>query len=240
VSAAPPNLPPPPDDPEVQLRQEKLRLEITSIKRQLKIPELVKVLTGPVAVIGVVVTVVLGSLQLHQANQSRDDERFDKAITRLAASTPGERLSGIAGVELYLDSQQKTRHRPALRFLVGALAAEPDPTVRGQIIDTLASLKVPQISQADLNDALEQLRNRNRDLYAQLQAAYLEKLRRDGGLKLPQNDVDETHILPNSEAQFDPLRATALAIVTLIRHGARTKDLSGIYCVDCDFTGVLL
>lgn len=132
MSAAPPNLPPPPDDPEVQLRQEKLRLEITFIKRQLKIPELVKVLTGPVAVIGVVVTVVLGSLQLHQANQSRDDERFDKAITRLAASTPGERLSGIAGVELYLDPQQKIRHRPALRFLVGALASEPDPTVRGQ------------------------------------------------------------------------------------------------------------
>jgi uncharacterized protein YjbI with pentapeptide repeats len=235
VSAAPVN---PPPDPEARFRLEKLELEIAALRRQIKIPELVRVLTGPVAVIGVVVTVILGSLQLHQANQSRDDERFDKAISRLAAANPAERLSGIAGVELYLDPQQKTRHRPALRFLVGALAVEPDPTVRGQIIDTLGSLKVPKISQADLDDTLEHLRNRNRDLYAQLQAAYLEKLRRDGGLKLPQNAFDETHILPNSEAQFGPLRATALAIVTLIRHGARTKDLSGIYCVDCDFTGI--
>jgi uncharacterized protein YjbI with pentapeptide repeats len=196
-----------------------------------------KLITAVIALAGIIWTVYSGSRQLDDARQSRDDDRFDKAITRLAGSTAAERLSGVAGLGLYLEPQQKLRHRPTLRFLVSALAGEPDPTVRGQLLDTLSSLRTPQISQADLNDALDRLRDRNRDLYAQLQAGFLEKLRRDGS-KLPESDYDETHILPNSESQLAPLRATALAITTLIRHGARTKDLSGIYCVGCDFTGI--
>jgi hypothetical protein len=168
-----------------------------------------KLITAVVALAGIMWTVYSGSRQLDDARQSRDDDRFDKAITRLAGSTAAERLSGVAGLGLYLEPQQKPRHRPTLRFLVSALAGEPDPTVRGQLLDTLSSLRTPQISQADLNDALERLRDRNRDLYAQLQAGFLEKLRRDGS-KLPESDYDETHILPNSDSQLAPLRERLL------------------------------
>ena len=188
-------------------------------------------------VVGFAVTIILGLQQLDQSRQSRDDERFDKAVARLAGSTSAERLSGVAGLGLFLDAQHEARHRATLRFLVNALAVEPDATVRGGLLDTFSSLTSGQISQNDLSDTLDRLRDRNRSLYQQFQADFVAKRIRLGPA-FPKSGFDETHILPDSEGALAPLRATAAAITSLVRNGAKTKDLSKIYCVGCDFTGI--
>ncbi len=154
----------------------------------------------------------LGMRQLRESRQSSDDERFDRAVARLAGSTPTERLSGVAGLGLYLEPQQPAWHRATLRFLVNALAVEQDQTVRGELLDRLSELTPRIVARDDLNDALERLRDRNRSLY---------------------------HVGELSQDELARLHATAIAITALVRNGARTRDLSKIDCVGCDFTGKL-
>lgn len=225
------------DDAEDVLRKRKLALETQVLGQQVKWRiEIFKAVTGPVAIAALGVTIFLGISQLREARQSRDDERFDRAVARLAGSTATERLSGVAGLGLYLEPQQKARHRATLRFLVNALAVEQDPTVRGELLDRLSQLTPTQVSQNDLNDALERLRDRNRSLYARQRAIFVEKLMQGSAL-LTDKGNDETYIGHASGEDLAPLRATAAAITALVRNGAKTKDLSKIYCVGCDFTG---
>jgi len=66
-------------------------------------------------------TIVVGISQQGALQQSKEDERFDKAVTRLAGPSPTERLTGLAGLQLFLEPEYKSRHRGTLSFLVNAL-----------------------------------------------------------------------------------------------------------------------
>jgi uncharacterized protein YjbI with pentapeptide repeats len=178
----------------------------------------------------------VGLTNINESRLSRDDERFDKAVARLGGSSAPERLAGVAGLALYLSPQQRQRHRATLSFLVNALAVEQDPTVRRELLDTLSRLTPSVVSQYDLDGALERLRDRNRGLYAWRRGMFVDKLVH-GTAQLTDSGNDETAVGQASEEDLAPLRATATAITALIRNGARTKDLSNVYCVRCDFTG---
>jgi uncharacterized protein YjbI with pentapeptide repeats len=227
---------------EAELRNEKLKLEAQLLRQQIRprsfLIELAKSVTGPVAVIGLIFTVYLGVVQLRETRHSRDEERFDKAITRLAGPSPTERLTGLAGLQLFLEPDQKERHRGTAHFLANALGSEHDPTVSGALLNALSQLRPKEVGHDVLNDTLETLRDQNRSLYKQLRAAFLDKLKHDAKA-ITQAD-DETGIGKVSEENLIPLRATSSAIAAVILNGARTKDLSDIYCVDCDFSGKVL
>jgi uncharacterized protein YjbI with pentapeptide repeats len=227
-------------DAEAELRKKNLELETKLLSQQLhpkyRMLEAAKAVAGSLAIFGVVVTLYLGVSQLGETHRSNDDERFDKAVARLASSTPTERLAGVVGLGLYLEPRQKPRHRATLRFLVNALAAEQDPVVRGELLDRLSQLTLGQISQDDLNDALERLRDRNISLYARLHAAFMYQVLH-GTAHLADKGNDETEVGAASEDDLAPLRATASALTALIKNGARAKNLSGVYWVRCDFSG---
>ena len=227
-------------DAEAELRKKKLELETKVLAQQLQPRywklELAKVIVGSLTIAGIVSTLVLGLLQLSRTRQSNDDERFDKAVTRLASSDPTERLAGVVGLGLYLEPRQRQRHRATLRFLVNALAVEQDSVVRGELLDRLSQLTLNQVSQEDLNDALERLRDRNRGLYARGRAAFFDKLMQRTE-ELAGKGHDETYIGHLPPEDLAPLRVTAAAIVAVVKNGARTKDLSSIYCAECDFSG---
>jgi uncharacterized protein YjbI with pentapeptide repeats len=227
-------------DAEAELRKTKLELETKLLSQQLQPKywrlEVAKAVAGSLAIFGVIVTLYLGVSQLGETRRSNDDERFDRAVARLASSTPTERLAGVVGLGLYLEPRQKPRHRATLRFLVNALAAEQDPVVRGELLDRLSQLTLAQVSQDDLNDALERLRDRNISLYGRLHAAFMYQVLH-GTAHLSDKGNDETEVGAASEDDLAPLRGTASALTTLIRNGARAKNLSGIYCVRCDFSG---
>jgi uncharacterized protein YjbI with pentapeptide repeats len=241
------NLPvsPPDDGGESELRRKKIGLETQLLTQQLKprywLLEIVKVIVGALTLAGVVVTLYLGLNQIEDARQSRDDERFEKAVARLGGSTATERLAGVAGLGLYLEPRQKARHRATLHratlhFLVNALAVEQDGTVRGELLDSLSQITPTVVGQEDLNDALERLRDRNRSLYARQRGIFMDKLIR-GAAQPTDKGNNETYLGQASAEDLAALRATATAITSMVRNGARTKDLSNIYCVGCDFTG---
>ena len=58
-----------------------------------------------------------------------------------------------------------------------------------------------------------------------------------GTAHLADKGNDETEVGAASEDDLAPLRATASALTALIKNGARAKNLSGVYCVRCDFSG---
>jgi hypothetical protein len=125
-------------DGEGNLRKRKLRLETKLLVRQLRPAyqclEIAKGVASGLTLVGIVVTLYLGLQQINEVHRSNEDERFDKAVARLAGSTPTERLAGVVGLGLYLEPQEKSRHQATLRFFVNALAVEPDPIVRGELI----------------------------------------------------------------------------------------------------------
>jgi uncharacterized protein YjbI with pentapeptide repeats len=85
------------------------------------------------------------------------------------------------------------------------------------------------VRRGDLENALETLRDRNRTLYLQ---------HRTSAKSFTAADWDETYIARSSSSdELIPLRATAAAITAMIRNRVKINDLSGIYCVGCDFTG---
>jgi uncharacterized protein YjbI with pentapeptide repeats len=222
-----------------KLRSEltKLRWEIKALQRSDKLwLELIKALATPIALAGIFVTLVLGLIQQGQLAQSQEDARFDQAIKRIASKDPTERISGIVGLEPFLGPDQKARRRSTLHYLANALATEPEDTVRAELLDLIGGLHPDNLSQADLNDFLERLRDRNRSLYAQAHfaARMIPPDRRTNVIYL---DNDETNIPRLSPKERATLDATTHAITTLIKNGARTSDLSGIYCTECDFTG---
>jgi len=123
--------------------------------------------------------------------------------------------------------------------LSNALVTEKDATEREAILDTFAQLTPKQIRQDVLNATLETLRDKNRRLFA---------LRREKEAKqkfaAPTGTAKKTFTEPGagdseSDEDLSALRATASAIAVLVRRGARTRDLSNIYCDKCDFSGVV-
>jgi uncharacterized protein YjbI with pentapeptide repeats len=230
----------PDDSVDSELRRKKLVLETQLLAQQLKsrywVLEIVKTVVGALTLAGVVVTLYLGLNQIEDARQSRDDERFEKAVARLGGSTATERLAGVAGLGLYLEPRQKARHRATLHFLVNALAVEQDATVRGELLDSLSQITLAVVSQEDLNDALERLRDRNRSLYARQRGIFMDKIIQ-GTAHPTDKGNNETYLGQASTEDLAALRATATALTSMVRNGARTKDLSNIYCVGCDFTG---
>jgi hypothetical protein len=97
---------------------------------QFKIIEWLKASAGLAAVIALFIAFYFNSRQLAQLAASRDDERFDKAVSRLGSQSPSERIAGLAGLQLFLEPSQRSRHEAVLLFMANAVAVEKDTTER--------------------------------------------------------------------------------------------------------------
>jgi uncharacterized protein YjbI with pentapeptide repeats len=208
-----------------------------------QVMEWLKGLTGIAAIAGAVIAL----LQLAQLAASRDDDRFDRAVSRIGSDRPGERLAGVSGLQLFLNPKHVPglqwllnrkhvfRQRATLLFLVNAAAVEPDDTVRGAILDTFSSLGQYGVSQGALDETLRTARDRNRGILEVFQARFRERLDEDDRALFEKGN-DEVWLGKLSRAERAPLTATAAIIAALIRGGAHTENLSGLYCVSCDFS----
>lgn len=227
-------------DVEARARIEKLELEKGVLRRQLSSKflwlEWAKALAGPVAILGLLWTIFVGYKQLNQAMWSRDEERFDKAISRLGSTNSLERLTGLAGLKLFLEPSQKGRQEATLNFLINVLAAEKEPTVRSAMLDILSKVTPSNVGQVTLDHTLVALRDRNRSLWKYQSEKFMARIKIDpkAGLEVGR---DETPIGNASEEDMGPLHATAVALASLVRNGGKSLDLSGIYCVECNFSG---
>jgi uncharacterized protein YjbI with pentapeptide repeats len=232
---APPVIPPAVPagpDPDAALKTEKLGLEIKQLKRTMSLENVVleRFKTGGASVAAIVAfftflwTVNAGIKQLDQARNGQDQDRFDKALTRLGSGSVRERLTGAAGLGLFLTSDQSSRHAATLRFLASALVIEDDPNVRQAILDTFSHMDAAVVPENARRDGLQTLVGLNR-------SARKASLQQEGAVHAVRKDPKA---IPQSAGEA--IRASALAIVIFIRKGTAERNFSGIDCTDCDLS----
>jgi hypothetical protein len=153
-----------------KLKQElkKDTLEERSLTRQLSWQgtalEWIKAGTVLAALIGIATTLYIGQRQAEtaqstadrqskDAEESRAADRFDKALSRLAErDNPGARMSGVAGLRLFLIDSRPTHQREALHYLVTLLGEEKSPEVQQVFLDAFTDARL--FTQEAKDDAL--------------------------------------------------------------------------------------
>jgi hypothetical protein len=207
---------------EAEERIAKLQLEQVALKRQMSPSgrglEWLKAASAPVALIALLWTVIAGVESMKQGRRAAVDERFDKAITRMASPDGYQRLTGITGLRQFLSDPN--HEADAVSYLVTALAVEKDPILRDAILDSISQLKADGTNPETIQRGLEIAIERNRKLAK--------------SVDIGKDDLDG---LPAGDPRLAALHATSLAMVSLIRQGAHGGDLSDVYCAECDFSG---
>lgn len=168
-------------DEKTMLESEKLRLEQHLLRRQLSrtglAMEWLKSATVPAAVLGAAITFYIGFGQIEQAEQNRSAERFDKALARLSSANVVERLTGVSGLRLFLNSDDTKIRKDTLQFLISAASIEPNEFVQRAIINALEQVKGARVDIATLNAALYFALEQNRNLTASIITQQQERVR---------------------------------------------------------------
>jgi uncharacterized protein YjbI with pentapeptide repeats len=174
--------------------------------------------------------------QRDDTRRAREDERFERAISRIGSTQVAERLTGIAGLEQFLKSKEPDRQAKSLQYLVNAAVIEPDVTVRSAIVDVFAGLEKSQTAPEALQIALISSRDRNRAILKRYVDDYFAKAVLVNN-RLPSGpEYTEVPIGKLSAEQRAPLETTATIIAALIRAGGKVSDLTQICCVECKFS----
>lgn len=206
--------------------------------------------------------------QSDDAEKNRAADRFDKALTRLAEKGNAQsRMSGVAGLKLFLGSGNKEHQRDAMYYLITALGHEDSVDVRQAIVDSLSD--VDHFDQDVKNDALTTAINVDRDL-TKLQFLTLTKNaldKRNEFLKTEQISIsdetafeslpfieklkinnfgtllsfDQSHQSDDIGTEEDILDIYVQVINKLLSAGAlnKSKDWSNIYCEGCKFSSMV-
>jgi len=229
--------PPPPTDPDAASKTRKLELEIRQLERtmseenwkleRLKAwgPFLTAALTAVVALSAFFWSITSGWKQMTLTQNAQDQDRFDKALTRLGSASVSERLTGAAGLSLFLTSDQEQRHAATLRFLASALVIEKDSSVRQAILDTFSHMDPAVVGAPAREEGLRTLLDLNRSTYSAL-------------LHVPPSEPETQKFLAAEEADLAAaVGASAKAILIFVKNGTFGRDFSGISCEGCDFSG---
>lgn len=217
---------------------EKLRLEIKKLRFETSTARYLEVFKGlgvVVTSLGIVGTILLGISQLRQTQLSRDDERFEREISRLGSPQATERLTGLAGIQQFLRAEDATRQENALRYLINAAVIEKDDTVRGAMLDLLNAIPSMKLKHSALDEGLVAARDRNRAVLKRLVGQFW-KQQDAANKRLVDPLFTEVPIGNPTAEERAPLEASAQAVAALVRAGAQASDLSGIYCVECKFS----
>ena len=218
-----------------KLQKEESRLKIKKLAFETgsgKFLEWFKAAGAVIVALGVIGTLALTIYQQRQNRLSRDDDRFDRSVSRVGSAQIAERLTGVAGLQQFLDSDAD-HARSALLYLVNAVAIEPDPTVRSAMLDTFDSLQRLSLSTEALNGALASAIDRNRALFKRFKSRpwSATKEKPSYNTEFPELAMD-----PISEQEKEQLLSTAGVMAALVRAGARVDDLSNTFCMNCDFS----
>lgn len=214
----------------------KLKSETAAIDKQQSMwgqaIEWAKALAGVAAVVTVIVA--LFSLrfsasrwqdELEQSRQVKAQEQIAKAFENLSTESVAKRLSGLASVRAFLTERNDLHHRLILDVSVSLLAVEKERQVRDSMVSMLKGLDTSIVSKRALDSALIVLVDASRTLVNR-ENLYLNRY------------IFSRSLPPNSNEAI--AKSVGDAIVTLLRLGGQARDLSGIYCVQCDFTNLVL
>src|SRR6266850_1928353 len=182
-------------------------------------------LGGLLAAVVAIATFVFSAWRWQQESydtrQLKIEERFDRALESLGKDSSSSRLGGVVSLKSFLTQDNKERHARVLLSLSHALALERDPIVRDATVEVFAGIDSQIVEKTVLNEALNSLIGLNRAFYREA-------------------NLNRDRVASNTYPKIDSIEALAqsnsVAIVALLRKGARVQDLSRIYCVRCDFS----
>lgn len=157
----------------------------------------------------------------------RIDTRLDKAFVQLASENGNERLSAVTVLQSFLANKKYPKKSLILIALTNTLAVEDDSMVRSYIVRVLTATDKNLISAESQNEALQ-------NLIEISQALVIEG-------KLDRNRRTNPFFLPEKTNHIE-LRAhnVGQSIIGMLKAGADSKDLSGTYLVQLDFSGMKL
>jgi hypothetical protein len=155
---------------------EKLDLEKQLLRRQLSRPghamEWLKAAAIPSALLGAAIALYVGFNQIRQSELNRDAERFDKALSRLAGVEASDRITGVAGLRVFISDSRSPFQTQALEYLVDHLYFESDESVESTILNVFKDLKKGQVNQEALNTVLKLAIEKNRLLTRSIARGY--------------------------------------------------------------------
>jgi uncharacterized protein YjbI with pentapeptide repeats len=207
------------------LELEKLELETAQLRHSLSHGEQrwerVQAYGAAAGIISTAVAVASLCWTLISTNQSRAEERYAQAVAELTDTSPQRRLAGTAALRNYLSTSAPDRQSAILQSLITSLAVEDNAVVRSAIVDVITSDQ-PTIKPSSYSAALQTAVVHSR---AFVQSEDLDPFK---------SDSDDFVKGLGSQR----MREVGALIPQLLRKGARTVDLSGIYCRECDFSGL--
>lgn len=185
------------------------------------------ILGGLTAIVGLCAllwSIWQGILQLRLQEADRLDSQIQTTLAGITDERVSRRLAAAATLAFVLQKSEQRR----VEFLTGAgslLATERDPIVRSAILrlySTLISIETPEQA---LSGALSSLAEASRSLVIS-------------------GELREKHAWLYGSINDDTVesraQSVARAIVLLLRRGARSENLTEIYCAHCDFSGLSL
>lgn len=156
--------------------------------------------------------------------EARATEKLNKNIALLSEKSPAKQLAGIAALTPILENGNGHSKRQILNVFARILAVEEKHIVRDAFISTFSNLDTKLFDPNTLQDCLDTLIVANRSLV-------VEGKLRDKRRNHPRQELK----LNGIEARASSL---AWAITTLLGLGVKKLDLSEIYCVGCNFSGL--
>jgi Pentapeptide repeats (9 copies) len=143
--------------------------------------------------------------------------RFQKALDQFSDKSPYARLAGVTGIYPFLsDKSNASRRLQAMLVMANAIALEDSPTVRRAIVSAFEGVDGRVLGKSELDETSDLLVRVSRGLMSEGDLWQLSS---------------ESNTGPEARA-----KATADALVALLRKGAKPTDMSGIYLADSDLS----
>lgn len=181
------------------------------------------IVTVLVAIFSLYFTADKGLREYELTREARSEERMDKALERLSANSPAQRITSVSSLRSFLRVTDPTglRHTQVLSALAHALLHERDSRVRGAIVETFSTLDRSIVVDETRKSALATIVALNRLITNEANLG----LKRAGRHEKPELGSDEA-------IAYD----LGHSLAALARSGTPIITLGGIYCRDCDFS----
>ena len=182
-------------------------------------------ITGAVAIFTVIFSVVQWSSESSQNRTFKTEERLDKDLAVLADTSYRMRLSGVIALKGFLTKDHARYHAQVLAALTNMLSTEKECSVRNAINQTIEEIDTLVVPVKVLKQNLISL------------AGYSRFLVQSGNLR---SRVPDRFFAPASHTPEAIANDVSKAMLSLLRKGVKAKDLSEVYCAECDFSGLNL
>jgi uncharacterized protein YjbI with pentapeptide repeats len=227
------------------LEVQKLTLEIRALRfKHSPFGRLFEWLQGaaPVLAIATLVWTVLVNINQQDVQRAATENAlFDGIYTKLGSALPSERATAVAQASSLLHHANGTHDADLLTALSNQLALDESATVRSAILNVFRNLD-HSTNRTVLDSTLRNLVDLHRAAIASSRMTPFELS------SATQDDRGEYFLLDQAtrtgasseelNSTFARLGSLAVALLSVLRAGGRTRTMDHIYCPGCDFSAL--